>query len=1758
MAVLNPGRSGLLALGTDALLDWRLQAMAQLLHDENIDICITPGARFLPGAALPAGYPYCWLGERSASWGAVGIFLRPELLPVVRPLPDVSSARVQWFEIWTSSSGTTAASGPSLVFAAVYPAPGGDVETWSAILGELTRLRSRFPHASFLVAGDANIHLSYVLSHRPGRGCCHCHQSPEDRDIEAMLCAASLIACNPPAPTHDSGTCIDLVLADLGQQISVAVLEAVAVASDHRLLCWSMPCQCDRSAHVGFGRVSWRADSQWDDALSAVEPLLQFAASAVELCVHAPWLRPPWSGGQASVAQRRVLLDMAAWSRDVLYTLAGHAAGVTRAVASAASRKRRRPVGPAPADFSHHQAFKKAATQAAWDARRGAAQRFPHLRALNPGAAERFLSSFFAGPDRFEIALADPATGRGFSADEMLQAIEQDLQARASNNFPHDREACLVTARAVSAVRQSGAARAGAGLSTRRRRLYSMAELAGGVGDPLLLLLALLLHAQLRGAQGPPTYWALTDLRWAFDVASHDAMRLSSYLAGVVEDEWLLLDDFIQMDIQFVALQGLASEFFRLPCGTAQGKRFSAYVFNAEVEWLADAVMAVLPQGCATWVPPVYRRACPVGVGPPPPFPLRPPSPPSVNAAAAIATSVSATALGEGAPWARAAADLAEWACGGATEADRAAAQDALGAEHLQPLQFSDDLIVPCPPPGALRAVVSAEPDSACSRFARAVRADFNYASGKTAAMAVAGSPDPGWVGCPVVDQKLVLGEVVVAQCGWTCRLGTRMLERAIMARARLLAQPPDHPGTRMLALARRLTRASWASAVAARMAELTPPVLDIDVHPAFRHPLRGAQGSLQLRRSLLRDFKLQVVRPALRARDRAAFQRATGACLPTLGMSFAVLVPEPNQLPMAAQRADLESRALLPPLSHAAVYMYQLFREGPPPEERCRSGRGRTGREARAPLPAVARTNSAVHAPLLLAAAGLLDPSEGAQWSEHRLTQAWWQPTVETLRLAESVLTGPFVEMLAHTDARPGEVPAVLAADGGERPGCVSFAPVAQAAAHSITGYMQPLAPQGPELPGDQRANGPAAVAGRGSPSSGSEGGNTGAEDGDANDGDSKSSTEETDHEAEPAQAPAPSNGPAEESWAALGGIDLQQELRRFVPTLQNVPRSLRAETRMAFTAALKRIKRGHDQGNQATTHQGWTLFLLASRLLLSKPKGADAEGRQELLERAQRFRQGDWLALLHEANTTTSARSAEVSHRGPSGVRVEHLKPLLEHEEPMGLLGFAAAALAEARVTLEQGGFLVAFLDDVYINATRARARAALDTATGAIHLHANVDCHLDKCRAYSRGGGAAPPGIGELGQDVWSGDRAPPDRGIKILGRRATGARTGSNAWATRTSPAAYWGAWADALHMLHQRRPVEAAAIRDSLDGTRPGRRGNLAAAAAAAQLFETEGFRRSFWTDLLQGLRPEAPPRSEAAEPGEWQHGWQFHAYSARSTHYRGNVFMPSLTMANQAMRRSGSGPRAAYWLHTVPTAEGREFKPARFLAALRRRLRLPGPLDPLGDHLAACPRTGLFARRAKPLGRAWARVAREAGGRVVPQQLLRDTNAVVHNPLGRRQLDLVVYGILPNGAPLCCDSTMVPPLRRDGRHRPRTFDTDGAALLVAERRKRRRYHELTTSQSGRLMVLSCELVGLLAKQKARAAPALPRRSAELACTNRWWGFLSVAAQDALMATLTGDGYLAWGRAAGGGDPDLAEVLLADSAGPPASRLPARP
>ena len=63
---------------------------------------------------------------------------------------------------------------------------------------------------------------------------------------------------------------------------------------------------------------------------------------------------------------------------------------------------------------------------------------------------------------------------------------------------------------------------------------------------------------------------------------------------------------------------------------------------------------------------------------------------------------------------------------------------------------------------------------------------------------------------------------------------------------------------------------------------------------------------------------------------------------------------------------------------------------------------------------------------------------------------------------------------------------------------------------------------------------------------------------------------------------------------------------------------------------------------------------------------------------------------------------------------------------------------------------------------------------------------------------------------------------------------------------------------------------------------------------------------------------------------------------------------------------------------------------------LRTRQACRALVDQFGDHRAACARSGLLARHAPILERAWVRVVREAvaaEGRVVPQQWLAQTAA---------------------------------------------------------------------------------------------------------------------------------------------------------------------
>ena len=163
---------------------------------------------------------------------------------------------------------------------------------------------------------------------------------------------------------------------------------------------------------------------------------------------------------------------------------------------------------------------------------------------------------------------------------------------------------------------------------------------------------------------------------------------------------------------------------------------------------------------------------------------------------------------------------------------------------------------------------------------------------------------------------------------------------------------------------------------------------------------------------------------------------------------------------------------------------------------------------------------------------------------------------------------------------------------------------------------------------------------------------------------------------------------------------------------------------------------------------------------------------------------------------------------------------------------------------------------------------------------------------------------------------------------------------------------------------------------------------------------------------------------------------------------------------------SQSGRYAEEHFFAAPTEAALRVKSERFLCLLRRRLFLTLPLAPRtcpgrtcrqtldkrGDHLASCPRTGYLKLRSLPLERCWAQVFREAGARVVENQLLSELGLPGVVPSDRRKLEVIAYGLpLYHGVPLCVDCTLVSALNCEGVAH---YNQPGRCLLEAEKEKR--------------------------------------------------------------------------------------------------------
>ena len=357
------------------------------------------------------------------------------------------------------------------------------------------------------------------------------------------------------------------------------------------------------------------------------------------------------------------------------------------------------------------------------------------------------------------------------------------------------------------------------------------------------------------------------------------------------------------------------------------------------------------------------------------------------------------------------------------------------------------------------------------------------------------------------------------------------------------------------------------------------------------------------------------------------------------------------------------------------------------------------------------------------------------------------------------------------------------------------------------------------------------------------------------------------------------------------------------------------------------------------------------------------------------------------------------------------------------------------------------------------------------------------------------------------------------------------------------------------MLRARNAGWAAAFCEALQDEEGQGAQCLQEAAAAGKLLDDEGWsERPSWRRLFAGARPP-PPRSVetedeeeeegGAEPGEWRHGWQYSACSVRETRFREQQLMPRLSRASRALLRSGAGPGAGAWLTTLPVSQATTLRRSLFQVALRQRLRLPlllgtrrcagrrcgATLDRHGDHLTGCSRTGLLQRRVKPLERAWTQVLLEAGGRVVPQQLLADMDVALESTTDGRRVDVVAYGLpVFGGLPVCADATLVSPLHCDGTPWRGADAEDGLRLRAARHRKEVVYPELVGSARAKLVVLAHEVGRRLAPEALRLlrrlacfrccrVPALLQRSAKVAWHRRWICSVSMAAQSALAATL---------------------------------------
>ena len=258
----------------------------------------------------------------------MAVIIDDRCLSAVSQVAEVGNNRALWLSVSAPDGGA-----PLLVLAAYglhkLKAPLARISFWQDRMQEAQWLRKQalFRHSAILLAGDVNAHLPGLAASNQQ----YCGQTERaiHRIISDRACFG-LCICNPSgAPTLEAGTALDVIAAspNLRVQVTVQPAEQKTVPSDHLHLFATVDVQVPVQSKQQDFIVQWARNADWGHAAQPVLPALLFVGAWAALASRWAVIREKLRRDQW-VGVRQWLVDIAAWWRAVIFTLAGHVAGL--------------------------------------------------------------------------------------------------------------------------------------------------------------------------------------------------------------------------------------------------------------------------------------------------------------------------------------------------------------------------------------------------------------------------------------------------------------------------------------------------------------------------------------------------------------------------------------------------------------------------------------------------------------------------------------------------------------------------------------------------------------------------------------------------------------------------------------------------------------------------------------------------------------------------------------------------------------------------------------------------------------------------------------------------------------------------------------------------------------------------------------------------------------------------------------------------------------------------------------------------------------------------------------------------------------------------------------------------------------------------------------------------------------------------------------------------------------------------------------